>query len=273
MKHKKEIVLSVSILAIALFGLCFNSVFAATLDEANSSAYGTAGASVYQSRVDIQGDAVYEDASGSTDYAVFITASNWFWTTGYSTKTYAYIYVSAHYYYEYDSGIGNYNIWDAVDTNLISWEGDYVFDHDGESWEWWVDSNEYYCNGNDETTTSSCSTSYSASGSDQGTWQLLGYFYVYKAANRHKYDALLKLQIDNSKAEEYIEGRRYYDPDDGWYTETISEIRIKMYFKFYFYSWWAWHLDKTQTHILGDGVGAGDLASIPLVEGTVDGLQ
>jgi hypothetical protein len=273
LKNKKEILFVTTIFTIVFFGIFLTNGFAATIDEASSSIDTNVSFSSYHSRFDIQGDFVYEDAAGTTDYAIFMAIENWFWTTGFSTRTYSYLYVSAHYYYVYDSGEGNYDTWAPIDPNLVSWGGSYVWNPNGQDWEWTVSATDYYCNGNEEDTTSSVTKSYDNTGADDGIWRKLGYFYTSKSGNRHKYDALLKLQIDNAKGEEYVDGRRYFHPDDGWYTETISEIRVKLYVKFYYYDILGWHLDSTHTHYLGDGSGTGDLSTIPLVEGTVDGLS
>ena len=225
----------------------------------------------YNSRVDIQGDVVFEDDVGTADYAIFITAENHYWWATTSTRTVVYVYASAHYYYEYDSGIGDYDEWDSVDPNLILWENHWSFDEDGGVWQWEIDSTEYYCTGNDESTTSGCSTSITESGQDDGIWQRLGYIIVAKTMASHKFDALIKLTIDNQKGEDYIEGRRWYSPDDGWYSQYITEIRIRARFIFQYYTT-AWSTDVEHNHYLGDGSGTGDLPSLPLVEGVVDGL-
>ena len=226
--------------------------------------------SYYSSRVDLQGHCVYEDSAGTADYAIFAYGKNQFWTGWYSTLTKIYLYASAHYYYVYDQG-NNENYWAPAPTDLIIWDSDWTYNPNGEAWFWEINSNEYYCTHNDAQPTSNVYTRTSEVISTDGIWRYLGYVSIQKQNANHVFDALIKLQIDNDKGDEYHQGRRGYDPDKGWYTQTITEIRIKIEFKFYFYEW-GWHCDNVQTHILGDGTGQGDLSSIPLIEGVIEGL-
>jgi len=228
-------------------------------------------ASYYSSRVDLQGHCVYEDGAGAADYAIFVYGNNHFWVE-YTTLTYVFIYASAHYYYVYDQG-NNENYWAPSPTDLIIWDSDWTYNPNGEAWFWKIDNNEYYCTHNDDSSTSGVYTGTNENGANNGIWRKLGYIYVKKISGTHHFDALIKLQIDNDKGAEYHDGRRGYDPDKGWYTQTITEIRIKIIFEFYFFDIWGWHRDAILTHILGDGTGQGDLSSIPLIEGVIEGLS
>jgi len=275
MRSKKKALIFL-LLSMGIFFMIFSintpvAYCTPTLHKAWSSMNSKIGASYYSSRVDLQGHCVYEDDTGTADYAIFVYGKNLFWNGWYTTLTKIYLFVSAHYYYVYDQG-NNENYWAPAPTDLIIWDSDWTYNPNGEAWFWRIDNNEYYCTHNDVQSTSNVNTGTSESISTDGIWRYLGYVSVRKQNANHIFDALIKLQIDNDKGDEYHQGRRGYDPDKGWYTQKITEIQIRIVVTFYFLDIFGYHADASHNHILGDGTGQGDLSSIPLIEGIVEGL-
>lgn len=271
-KRQSQIVLFSLIIIITIIGFSMkNGRCVAVLDEAEDYKHTTKGYSYYKSWADIQGDVLYEDEVGFTRYAVFIKAEHSFWSAAYSTRIYVEMHVSAHYYWDVDSG-PNQDFWDPAPDGLVDWTSDYEFDHDydDEIWQWEQDNDEFYCNGDETSSTSGTSRATYQNSATSGDWRNIGYLCVSKSGGSgyQLWDALIKLHIDNEDGDDYYNGIREYKDEVGWYTETITEFRFKLRFKFQ-YEWFGYHTDSTHEMILGDGVGVGDLSSIPLLMGTM----
>jgi len=228
--------------------------------------------SYYQSWCDLQGDVVFEDEAGYTEYAIFTMANLHYWAGNLDSRVTIDFYVSSQFYKNYDSWTDE-TYWDPIPSGLISWTGDWIFNHnyDDEIWQWGVSSNDYYCNGPVCSTTSSTSQVVSQENSVNGDWRDLGYVRVTKSVANQIWEGLFKLHIDNGIAKDYRDGIRGYDAGKGWYTLSVLKMQFKLVYTFQL-EWYGWQTDATRTHILGDGVGDHDSTDMPLVEGIVYGI-
>ena len=79
MKHKRSIILGL-FLFIGIISISISLGYAEhILQEAYSYKYNTSGLSNYMSRIDLQGDCIYEDASGMSSYGIIVDVDNNFW--------------------------------------------------------------------------------------------------------------------------------------------------------------------------------------------------
>jgi len=272
MKKKIQLGLIIFLPFLCIIGFCIYPVAAqAILHEAveeTSSGYGA-----YISRIDMQGDAVYEDESGYTEYALWLNGKNGYDVMWFSTRILVYIYYTAYYKIQHilPHSYVSYE-WGTPPIDLMEWTGDWDYNQDhSEVWQWEVGNQEKYCNGENWGGTSG-SGSYYSTYSQDGGYRYLGWVKSAKSGDWHKFDALLRLHIDNAEAENWGNGVLYEEYPGGIWIEYIEQIKVKLVFKFQ-YEWFGWKTLSTHTHILGDGTPSGDLSSIPLVLGTLYGLQ
>ena len=238
-------------------------------DEAEDYVHTTEIYSYYKSWVDLQGDLLYEEEAGFTRYAIFVKEELSFWNSWHATRIYVEMHVSAHYFWEVDFG-PNQAFWDPAPDGLVDWTSDYEFNCDDDIWQWEQDGDDYYCNGHETSSTSGTTRATSETSTTSGDWRNIGYLRVDKGwpSGYQKWDALIKLHIDNEDAEDYYDGIYNYDPGVGFYTETITEFQFKIRVVFQYY-YGGYHTDSTHIMILGDGEGTGDLSSIPLLYGII----
>lgn len=279
MKTKFKFSLAISICFLAVFGFGMTDVLATpVLHEAHESFYsGDPEYGIeYSARYDLQGDVVYEDGSGYTDYAIWAAGvcdrdNDWL-----STRIISYIYVSAYYIRQRDIfPLQTIYYWDPIPSGLITWTGDIDLHTDYYRWDWTVDSQEKYSDllsMYKERGSKTCSSKNSIS----GDYRYLGYVNVYKigqfgsVAGYTYYDALIKLHVDNALAEDWDEGHYEWGGYFYWVTR-ILKFQIKIITKFQ-YEWFGWKTAcSTQTFIFGDGTPSTDLSNIPLVVGTIEG--
>lgn len=276
MKTKYKLSLAISFCFLTIFGFGPINVLAApVLHEAYelySYYYDPYGMHCY-ARYDLQGDVVYEDESGYTDYAIWLTGTNDYIYDVMSTRIITYIYISAYYVRDRDIfPLQTTYYWAPIPSGLITWTGDWELHTDYYRWDWTVSGQERY-----STIYASLfkygSGSYSSKNSISGDYRYLGYAVVTRSGGWTYYDALMELHVDNALAEDH-DGGIYTPSGEGWFWITrLLNFRIKIVTKFQ-YEWFGWRTAfTTQTFILGDGSPSSDLSSIPLVLGTVEGAS
>ena len=281
MIKKNQIVLCTSLCFLILLGIGLTDVLGAPIKHEASDFYSDSNDDYgykYQICYDLQGDLVYEDATGSTDYAILATGicdeSNDYLTT----RIITYFYVSAYYkrvnYYPHQY---TQYFWDPIPSGLITWTGDIDLHTDYYRWDWTVGGQEKYSD-MFSMYAEHGSNYYSSQNSINGDYRYLGYDYVKKngifgsVPGYTYFDALIKLQVDNDLAEDYINGVFGGVPDESGWDDYILKFHIKLVAKFQ-YEFWGWHTRTTQTFIFGDGTPSSDLSNIPLVLGTIEGAS
>jgi len=226
----------------------------------------------YSCSYDLQGDVVYEDSSGYTEYAIFTSGTNNYVYDVFTTRILVYFYVSAYFKrtHYYPNQYTEY-FWDPIPNDLITWTGDWDFQTDHYRWDWTVDSQEKYSNLLGNAFEYGSGTYYSTN-SINGDYRYLGYVKVTRNDGFTYYDALIRFHIDNNLAEDYVDGVFGGVPDVSGWVDRIIKFNIKIVTKFQ-YEFWGWHNIHTETFIFGDGTPSTDLSNIALALGTVEGAS
>ncbi|MFX1374394.1 MAG: hypothetical protein ACFFA0_01145 [Promethearchaeota archaeon] len=115
--------------------------------------------------------------------------------------------------------------------------------------------------------TPSATSGWSPASSTSDIYRYYGYFTSQYTSDAHSFQALLKLDVSNSLANEYYNGK-YTELTDGFKIEYIRGIKIQLSWIYYKYYWWSWRLYQTYPNgNLHDQPG--DLPEILLYPGEV----
>ncbi|MFX1499056.1 MAG: hypothetical protein ACFFBH_16185 [Promethearchaeota archaeon] len=280
MKRKSQLSLIVSILFLVITGLLISPANAQAFKyEAHEEKfYGEwdpiYGQEVqYEIRLDLQGDIVYEEGSGYTEFAMWLYGVNLdVWDYTFSRRILIKMYATAYYknVYIIPRRPTQY-YWGPIPNGLIQWTGDWDIhlDVSGTQWQWITNGQTKYSDGSDNTAAQG-SKSHSSGNAIDGIYRYLGWAKVQKKTWFVYFDGLLKFHIDNTLANNWDNGI-YHEEGSTFWVESITKLQFK-FIVYFQYEWFGWRSSKVFTIILGDGSPSSDLSAISLVPGQIIGL-
>jgi len=221
-----------------------------------------------ESQVKVQATIVYRDELVGYEYYAISLFGEYGSIWPQTIKVF--IWLSAHYkvveYNEKTDRVRTYDYWDPAPSGYVVWAGDMYYDSSvPDQWTWTVGNS---------TQGISCSRDFRGSASESwgsangtcGDWRYLGWFQS-TASDAHEFSALLTFRAINAEVKKYQDGLYSYTPPIHRYV-YIDRIQVETDFQFWYKVPWAWLVEATHFHILGDGTPSDDTIPIEIAIGT-----